>query len=383
MRDSSHKTDESHSVYKDFVQLAKIALTANEHDVQLFIRRMARRYRESAPELAAGLVSLMQSSPTRMSPLRKEGPPAVPVDNDSRLQLLRIEESPHLDIEPVYPAEVESVLRLMVRERAEVDRLTDAGLEPTRTLLFTGAPGVGKSLAARWLARELGIPLLVLDLSAVMSSFLGRTGNNLRQVMEYAKGLECVLLLDELDAVAKRRDDSTEVGELKRLVTVLLQEIDSWPSRGIIVAATNHAGLLDPAVWRRFERQVEFPMPDALTLERAVERFLGPDSNTATGWTRALAVALQGASFSDAERLVTGARRAAAVEGTALSHWLTKVVRDRSGALGRAARTELALKLVALGAASQREAYDLTGVSRDTIRKLSKQGDSTDEPTGA
>src|SRR5665213_3572636 len=122
-------------------------------------------------------------------------------------------------------------------------------------------PGVGKTLAARWIARELHRPLLTLDLSAVMSSFLGRTGANVRHVLDYAKGVDCVLLLDELDSIAKRRDDASDVGELKRLVTVLLQEIDDWPSTGLLIAATNHSDLLDPAVWRRFEMRVNFPMP--------------------------------------------------------------------------------------------------------------------------
>ena len=94
-----------------------------------------------------------------------------------------------------------------------------------------------------------------------MSSYLGRTGSNIRHVLDYAKGVDGVLLLDELDAIAKRRDDATDVGELKRLVTVLLQEIDDWPSSGLLIAATNHPGLLDPAVWRRFELRVSFPMP--------------------------------------------------------------------------------------------------------------------------
>jgi len=94
-----------------------------------------------------------------------------------------------------------------------------------------------------------------------MSSFLGKTGSNIRVVLDFARRQPCVLLLDEFDAITKRRDDSAEIGELKRLVTVLIQAIDEWPADGLLVAATNHPELLDPAIWRRFDRVVEFPLP--------------------------------------------------------------------------------------------------------------------------
>ena len=143
---------------------------------------------------------------------------------------MRVEERPVLDWEPVFSPNIARQLKAIVEERLNPHALRAAGLEPTRTALFVGPPGVGKTMAARWVARELGRPLLTLDLAAVMSSYLGRTGSNLRLVLDYAKAIDCVLLLDELDAIAKRRDDREEIGELKRLVTVLIQQIDDWPS---------------------------------------------------------------------------------------------------------------------------------------------------------
>ncbi|KOO11114.1 AAA family ATPase, partial [Vibrio xuii] len=136
-------------------------------------------------------------------------------------------------------------------EREYNDALLSEGLQPTKSIIFQGPPGVGKTLSARWLANQLDLPLLTLDLATVMSSFLGKTGSNVRAVLEHAMSFPCVLLLDEFDAIAKRRDDDRELGELKRLVTVLLQTIDEWPATSLLIAATNHGELLDPAIWRR------------------------------------------------------------------------------------------------------------------------------------
>ena len=280
---------------------------------------------------------------------------------------------PELEVEPIFEHRLVNVLEQLVRERRGAEELAKVGLRPTATVLFTGPPGVGKSLAARWIARELDLPLLVLDLSAVMSSFLGRTGNNVRHVLDYAKKTKCVLLLDELDAIAKRRDDATEVGELKRLVTVLLQEVDDWPPEGLLIAATNHPGLLDPAVWRRFDLHADFPMPDDEGVGEAVSRFLGESANGLSSWKPVLSVALRGASFSDIERTVMRGRRAAAVSPDGQDSAFEAVVRSLIEGFSRGERTEVAAKLVGAEVVSQRRAHELTGISRDTIRKAVRE----------
>lgn len=355
----------------DLFQLARLALVGRNQDVQTFIQRLARRYREPFPDLAMQLNGLLQEAPTRQSPLRREATAPIPVDTESRLQLLRLEQRPTIEIEPIWDSVVEAALNQIVAERQRTNELTKAGLLPTRSVIFTGPPGVGKSLAARWIARALKRPLLTLDLSAVMSSFLGRTGANVRHVLDYAKGVECVLLLDELDAIAKRRDDVSDIGELKRLVTVLLQEIDDWPASGLLIAATNHAELLDPAVWRRFELQVGFPMPTETEVRIAIERFLGP-SALGADWQKALAIVLRGNSFSDIEREVTLARRSAIVHNQPLERSLSNLVHSRAQSVSKQERAKIAVLLTSAGL-SQRQVNELTGVSRDTIRKRSKQ----------
>ena len=276
-------------------------------------------------------------------------------------------ETPTLETEPVYDTRTWAAVRQVAREREHCERLAQAGVDPTRSVLFTGPPGVGKTLAAKWIARELGQPLAILDLSAVMSSFLGRTGGNVRAVLDFARDHNCILLLDELDAVAKRRDDTSEIGELKRLVTVLLQEIDEWPPSCLLLAATNHAKLLDPAVWRRFEVVVEFPLPEPEVVAAVLRDHLDLDS--ISPWPAVLSRALAGSSFSDALQAASLARRVAALDGCSVETALERILHDLVKSLNGARRRQFAVSLAVDGVVSQRRVSAITGVSRDTIRK--------------
>lgn len=361
--------DEREEQEKDLVQLSRLALTGRPQDVQTYVLRMSRKYQKLSPDLGHRLSQLLQQSPTRQSPLRSEAVAAIPVDRDSRLQLLRHEPPGSLEIEPIWSPQVADQLAQIVSEHLRSSDLLAQGLSPTRTALLTGPPGVGKTLAARWLAIQLNRPLLTLDLSAVMSSFLGRTGTNVRHVLDYAKGVSCVLLLDEFDAIAKRRDDAQEVGELKRLVTVLLQEIDDWPEGGLLVAASNHEELLDPAAWRRFEMHVQFSLPELPAVQKGVRLFLSRHPGLSPAWESALAQLLHGQSFSDIERELKSLRRVAILTNSSLENLFPRVIRQRIEGRSKTEKKEIALMLAAAGL-SQRSINELTGLSRDTIRKI-------------
>ena len=352
---------------EELFHLARVAMEGRPQDVAVLVRKYARRYRSTAPELAERLTALLRDNAPSGSPTRRIEPGSLPVDGDSRLPLIRMVETPTLEVEPVYDSRTWAVLRQIAREREQHERLTQAGVNPTRSALFTGPPGVGKTLAAKWIARELAQPLAILDLSAVMSSFLGRTGTNVRAVLDFARDHNCILLLDELDAVAKRRDDNTEIGELKRLVTVLLQEIDEWPAACLLLAATNHAKLLDPAVWRRFEVVVKFPLPEPKAVEAVLRDHLELDPTSP--WPAILSRALAGWSFSDASQAASQARRVAALDDCGVETALEHVLHDVVKSLDRTRRQDFAVSLAQEGVVSQRQACAITGVSRDTIRK--------------
>ena len=359
--------DDIAAMSEDLVQLARLAMTGRPQDIQMFIRRLTRRYSKVMPKAGTQLLKLLQESPTTASPIRNAEVASIPLDQDSRLHLVRFEYPIEMEVQPIWPDSIDTSLHQFCSERQRESELIASGISPSRSMLFLGPPGVGKTLAAKWIATTLDRPLLTLDLSAVMSSYLGRTGINIRHVLEYAKGIKCVLLLDELDAIAKRRDDLGEVGELKRLVTVLIQEIDDWPESGILLAATNHADLLDPAIWRRFDFVMEFPMPNREQASQAIIEFLGPDCPLHTNEIAALASLLGGASFSEIHREVMQLRRQALILNRTVGQVLLTVIQDRVRTMSLRERKKIALNLLASGY-SQRQTNSLTGVSRDTIR---------------
>jgi SpoVK/Ycf46/Vps4 family AAA+-type ATPase len=320
----------------------------------------------------AKLLADAESSQART--LRSAVPQPVSVDGSFPFLALEL---PTTDPEPLLPALVAREVDQLVRERQRFGELAAAGLSPTRTVLFTGPPGVGKTMTAGAVAAKLKLPLFRMDLSALMSSYLGRTGQNLKDALTRARSAPSVTLLDEFDAIAKRRDDPGDVGELKRIVNVLLMELEVWPETSLLVAATNHPELLDRAIWRRFEKVITFTVPDAAQRRLLLLRTLSSlgrqiDSETLQVCT----IATEGDSGSDLATLARAAvRRAVLADDVRLEDSLLESALDRllSRALGdsgaRSAYCRLAHEHLGV---PQREIARRLGVSHVTVGKILK-----------
>lgn len=373
----AQRIDEIDELERDFGTLSRLAAGESIEDVRLLLAKLVRKYRTRRPAFAEKINQALRSTQTRSAgtAILRRGTQQdadigqLPVDADSRMSLIRVfDDRSGLDA-PLLPSELIKKVQSIIRERQERVKLAAHGVRPTRSAILVGPPGVGKTLSARWIAAQIGKPLWVLDLTTVMSSLLGKTGNNLRMVFDHARANEAVLLLDEIDAIAKRRSDESDVGELKRLVTAILQEVDAWPDTGLLLAATNHPELVDPALWRRFDAILTFEVSDPDTIELAVRRFLGSDGKAFEPFVGLLAASLHGNSLSDVERSITTLRRNAVLESTDPAEVAIGMAAQFVERLDKSARLELAVELARSGSLSHNQIKTMTGVSRDTIRK--------------
>jgi SpoVK/Ycf46/Vps4 family AAA+-type ATPase len=209
----------------------------------------------------------------------------------------------------VLPDLVRESVEELIEEQQRAEVLRAHGLEPRHRVLLTGPPGNGKTSLASGIAEALLLPVVFVRYEEVIGSYLGETAARLAKVFSFARTRRCVLFFDEFDAVAKERGDEHETGEIKRVVSSLLLQVDAMPSHVIVIGASNHPELLDRAVHRRFQLRLELPVPGKVARVAWFERFLAELGEPVGMNAETLAKKTAAASFSQLQDLSEDIKR--------------------------------------------------------------------------
>lgn len=296
------------------IEIGKILEGAIKNDfekVKSYSNQLIKKLNEDGDIRTANKFERIISMQTgnNLSPMGLNITKNLPVDSESRNELA----------EMIYPDKNEIKVSLTKKNMNQIDdfilnyqnadRLHEAGVGVANALLLFGPPGCGKSKSAFLIAQKLNLPLVIARLDSLISSYLGTTAKNIRTLFEFVQKIPCVLFLDEFDAIAKARDDNNELGELKRVVNSLLQNIDNMSSESLIIAATNHENLLDTAVWRRFDYKIEIELPDQNSIEEMIDIFMINDYKISDQEKIELAEAFVGRTGAEVEGIIKKAIR--------------------------------------------------------------------------
>ena len=362
------------------LSLIESAMSADYTGVRRLGGKLARRFAEENDLDAAKAIQGFLRK--RGVPLRASGyAEALPRDAGSRLPLI---EEGHWPTNPIMlSGEAGHIVSQFIEDARHISLLSEKGVSSRLGLLLFGPPGTGKTLLAGHIAASLERPFYVARLDSLISSRLGETAKNIRGVFEFVPSKNAVLFLDEMDAIAKLRDDRHELGELKRVVNTVLQGLDSLTDDVVTIAATNHPHLLDPAIWRRFPYKAELGLPDQDVRESLWLHFLFEGRAEHRDDARILARVSSGLNGADIENIALAARRRAILgkQQPSLAEILLAVSASRAGSprlldnreLTTADKKALAALLDEDGGISQSDIARIVGVSRQMVHRYLRE----------
>ena len=364
--------------YSEIGKIIEAGIDRDSEKVKSFARLLAKKMEEDGEIRGSTRITsiLEEKSKKRVT---TDSMIPLPVDQESRMNIVDITYNPKAESLILASATQYKIQDFLdtIRHKQKIEEI---GLEFSQSLLLYGPPGCGKTTAASYIASEMELPLVTARLDTLISSLLGATAKNIHKVFDYAKRQPCILFLDEFDAIAKARNDQYELGELKRVVNSLLQNIDDFCKEGILIAATNHPELLDDAIWRRFQAIIEMPLPMSSEIKMMMETFpeqINKTQITEKQWER-IYKSLEGFSFSDIKNIINNlTKKAILYNNTDLSmeSFIAEVYLFRNH--GNFSKNDLAKYMLDYGV-SKYKIIAYTGISRRKIDQLA-ESEITDE----
>lgn len=292
------------------VEMVKAASSGDQQSFRSATESLIKEERAKGHRILADrLAKSLQQSTIKFAPPRQfaGGGNSVSAHKD-----LIFETSPERALDSIVLAtKVREQLNEVIEEQHRTELLHSHNMRPRHRILLAGPPGNGKTTLAEAIAHELMVPLIAVRYENVIGSYLGETSGRLKSLIDYAKTQRCVLFFDEFETLGKERGDTHETGEIKRVVSSLLLQIDDLPDYVVIIAASNHPELLDRAVWRRFQVRIELPLPTRAQLTQFITT-LGNRLKINFGFaSETIAKRLLGLNFAEVEEFcLSVARRA-------------------------------------------------------------------------
>lgn len=291
-------------------ELIKSGLTKDDVSFRKAAEAICAEERSKQHEILANKISELLNNKQYQNNITTRNSPQIINSSNIITNQLFHEKVPNKRLDQLLlPENVYNSCRDLIEEQTRTDLLRSYGLEPRNKVLLIGPPGNGKTSVAEGIAEALMVPLLTVRYESIIGAYLGETASRLSKLFEYAKTRQCVLFFDEFDTIGKERGDQQETGEIKRVVSSLLLQIDALPSYVITIAATNHDALLDKAVWRRFQLKLELPKPTRGNLEYWFSSFEKKMNFSFGLEPSTLAKKLYGKSYAEAEEFALSVYR--------------------------------------------------------------------------
>lgn len=285
------------------VDLVKYAAAGNRPMVKKVTEAIIAEERDKQHTILADrLQNELTKAPVEQPQPQKSGGQAPMMVSETRAENFIQEKEPVRTLASlILPQEVTYNINQLIQEQFRADLLRSYGVEPRNRVLLIGPPGNGKTSLAEALAEALMEPFYVVNYDAIVGAYLGETAMRLKKLIDYVSTRKCVLFFDEFETIGKERGDLHETGEIKRVVSSLLLQMDQLPSYVTIIGATNHPELLDRAVWRRFQMRMTLPPPTRAGITAFLERFqrehkIGFETSTET-----IARKIAGCSYAEVE----------------------------------------------------------------------------------
>jgi SpoVK/Ycf46/Vps4 family AAA+-type ATPase len=258
------------------IDLVKYAITGNKSMIKKVTEAIIAEERNKQHTILADKLE----NELHKAPVVENNQNTSPFINNSKSSLDYRAENLITEVSPVkkladlvLPTDVINISEQFIKEQYRVDLLRSYALEPRNKILLIGPPGNGKTSLAEALAESLMLPLYLVKYDSLIGAYLGETASRLRKLMDYVSSRKCILFFDEFETLGKERGDIHETGEIKRVVSSLLLQIDNLPSHVIVIGATNHPELLDRAVWRRFQIKMTLPLPTRINIVLWLDKF--------------------------------------------------------------------------------------------------------------